>query len=216
MIAATPIVVHVVDSGPDWASIAAAAATFLAAAIGIAGTSWQAKRGRESASDDLNANLTAATRNLRLGIKADAARARRADKRQLYASCLAAFTAMPRALIADRAARATDDIVRIERKHEETQRAMTTMDNAVAELELIASAEVIRLANQTARFYYAYLDQTDAGTTLLAEWPTDIEEGLPQLSAAMRADLAEEPLPADTEPAGPAETGGPEPEPAPA
>ena len=93
------------NSGPDWANIALAAATFLAAAIGIGGTAWQAKQGREAASGDLKVNLEAATDNLRLGINADTDRARRADKRQLYASCLAVLNEMPIVVLEDRDAR---------------------------------------------------------------------------------------------------------------
>jgi hypothetical protein len=123
---------------------------------------------------------------------------------------------MPMALMNDRAARAGDDALRIERKYEELQQAMTIALNAVAELELIAPAEVIRPADQAYRLYNAYRDRTSEGATLAGAWPIDIEMSVAQLSAAMRADLGEEPLAADTEPAGPAETDGPEPASAPA
>ena len=102
------------NSGPDWANIALAAATFLAAAIGIGGTAWQAKQGREAASGDLKVNLEAATDNLRLGINADTDRARRADKRQLYASCLAVLNEMPIVVLEDRDARRSGNSERMQ------------------------------------------------------------------------------------------------------
>jgi hypothetical protein len=72
MIIAAQPTVEVVTAGTDWPAIVAAIVTGLVAIIGIGGTAWQAKRGREAATADLNASLTAATTNQNANIKAAA------------------------------------------------------------------------------------------------------------------------------------------------
>jgi hypothetical protein len=69
--------VEVVTAGTDWAAIAAAIVTGLAAVIGIAGTAWQAARAR-----------AAATADLKTRIDASAAREAEAVRRQAYAEYL--------------------------------------------------------------------------------------------------------------------------------
>jgi hypothetical protein len=51
--------IQIVTAGTDWAAIAATIATTVAAVLGIAGTAWQAKRGREATSADLRERLGA-------------------------------------------------------------------------------------------------------------------------------------------------------------
>ena len=55
-----PPVIDVVTKGTDWPAIIAAIVTGVAAVLGIGGTAWQAKRGREAASGDLQAGIGAA------------------------------------------------------------------------------------------------------------------------------------------------------------
>ena len=81
------------------------------------------------------------------------------------------------------------------------------MLNTIAELELIAPAEVINAAQQVVRFFGAYVKATNDGATIDDSWPTDIERPMPQLKAAMREDLGEAPLADDAEPGSSGELG---------
>jgi hypothetical protein len=80
-----PVTVDVVtNSAVDWAAIAAAGATVIAAVGGIWGTSRQAKHARDAATADLKRSLEAAQENLRLSIAADNERERVAEKNRAY------------------------------------------------------------------------------------------------------------------------------------
>jgi hypothetical protein len=79
------IVVDVVNnSGLDWAAVAAAGATAVAAVGGIWGTARQARRGREAATEDLRKSLAAAQENLRLNITAEDERVRIVEESRSY------------------------------------------------------------------------------------------------------------------------------------
>jgi|SRR5580658_2497901 hypothetical protein len=99
--------IEVVSSGVDWAGIAAAGATVVAAIGGIWGTSWQARRAREAATADLQKSIASAAENLRVSVSADDFRTRVAEKRRIYANCLAAANELSAALIDDRVSRST-------------------------------------------------------------------------------------------------------------
>jgi hypothetical protein len=80
--------VEVVTTGTDWPAIVAAIVTGLAAIIGIAGTAWQAARGRRAAAADLKTSIDAAAKNLRLSITTEDRRAHVAEKRRVYTEFL--------------------------------------------------------------------------------------------------------------------------------
>jgi hypothetical protein len=84
-------VAKVITVSTDWPTIVAAIITGVAAVVGIIGTCWQAKRGREAASEDLRASLDAASANLLAGITAEDKRAERAVKQRAYAECHVSF-----------------------------------------------------------------------------------------------------------------------------
>ena len=102
---AIPPVVHVVTSGGvDWAAVVAPLAAAAAGAVGVFATARQARqdreaqnadveRNRQTQSKDLTRSIDAAADNLRLTIGAEDARADRAEKRRVYAKCMATFTA---------------------------------------------------------------------------------------------------------------------------
>jgi hypothetical protein len=66
---------------------------------GIGGTLWQGKRARETASKDLRESLHANTRNLLLSISAENYRQHRAEKKEIYAACLAELAKMVQAAV---------------------------------------------------------------------------------------------------------------------
>lgn len=72
------------NAGVDWAAVAAAGATVVAAVGGIWGTARQAGRAREAATEDLKKSLAAAEENLRLNIAAENERVRLAEKSRSY------------------------------------------------------------------------------------------------------------------------------------
>jgi hypothetical protein len=200
MLTSAPILVHVVNE-VDWPAIAAAAATFLAAAIGIGGTAWQAKRGREAASADLAANLKASTDNLRLGIDADRDHARDALKRQVYAVYLASIDRMELPMRIQRIADVTKGRLGTS-TYAELKDLRTAADVALSELRLIASApvasqaELLRAATERAAL-------SDPGPAIVS-----IGEHYKILCNAMRSDLGEPPLPLDQGGTDPVKSGG--------
>jgi uncharacterized protein YjbI with pentapeptide repeats len=79
------IVVDVVSaSSVDWAAVAAAGATVVAAVGGIWGTARQAKNARETATEDLKTSLAVAQENLRLSIAAENERNQISEKNRSY------------------------------------------------------------------------------------------------------------------------------------
>jgi hypothetical protein len=119
--------VSVYTTGTDWGAIAAAVATAVAAIAGIWGTSRQARIARQSASADLKKSIDAAAENIRIASEVEDRRARLAEKRQAYAACQAAFTAVIYA-VQFRSPLLTD--------------AQNRMLTAVGELRLVAPPEI--------------------------------------------------------------------------
>ena len=186
-----PIVIDVVNSDIDWAAVAAAGATAIAAIGGIWGTARQARRAREAATKDLRENFIATTENLRLSINAEDDRARRAEKRQIYAACLAAINATIPALVEDRAARSSNGGDQRSSAFKRAQLARTTMLNAAMELELIAPDSVLLHSRDIVAWLTNYWTETGKG----AKIGTEISDGrgsLEKLRGAMRADLGEQ------------------------
>ena len=162
-----PIVIDVVSGGVDWASIAVAGATVVAAIGGIWGTARQASRGREAAAEDLKKSLDAAAANIRLNIIADDERARIAEKRRIYAACQASFIAMIGPVIRHRrefSAATTPEQREAARSRLDTPRA--AMFNAVSELRLIAPPDIGELANAVERNFMTFISDTNDGALL--------------------------------------------------
>jgi len=180
------IVEVVSGDGADWAAIAAAGATVVAAIGGIWGTARQARRGREAATDDLKKSLAAATEDLRLGINAENARIRRGEKRQIYARFLATVNIMIPAIgevavVVDKASK------QLLARHRDVVQARFDMLTALMELELVAPDEVARHAKSVASKLGSMYDEILEHGDLSSESP---QEGPhKKLLNAMRADL---------------------------
>jgi hypothetical protein len=106
--AITPVV-QVVTSGPDWPAIAAAIAGAVVGLAGIIAGYWQSKRSGEDAARNLKNSLNATARNLRISINAENKRAWVAEKRRIYAECLAAFEELTTASIEYESTHPKDD-----------------------------------------------------------------------------------------------------------
>jgi hypothetical protein len=102
---------------------------------GIAGTAWQSKRSREAQSKDLRASIDAAAGNLRLSITTEDDRANKAEKRRIYARCLAALNAGLNAAL-EPASKSDYTPIRVR----------VELANAVAEIELIGPGSIALLA----------------------------------------------------------------------
>jgi hypothetical protein len=98
----TAAVVQVVTADTDWPAIVTGAV----GAVGIVLTFLQGRYSLRAQSADLRASLDAATQNLRISIAADDARARQADRRQLYVHCQVALSALRVAAVRVRAEQA--------------------------------------------------------------------------------------------------------------
>jgi hypothetical protein len=169
--------IEVVGSGMDWAGIAAAGATVVAAVGGIWGTAWQASRARQAASADL-----------RLSIDADDRRTRVAEKRRVYAACLTAANEWSAALRNDRLSR-THDGKKKGNEYNEMLRARNIFVNAISSVTLI-SPQVGTLATFLFASYLDYVKATDNGardTDDNGEQSASFQE----LFDAMYADLSE-------------------------
>jgi len=131
----------------DWGNVAAGAITGIVGLAGIAGTTWQAKRGREAQAADLKASLDAAAGNLRLGIDAESERARLAEKRRVYGQYLTALSEMFTAAGVVKAAGSTGD----EGAKLAATAAQLSAANGLAalfsEIELVSPYEVRLVAN---------------------------------------------------------------------
>lgn len=192
----TPIIVHVVNSGTDWASVAAAAATFLAAALGIGGTAWVAKRARAAASADLAANLRASTDNLRLGIDTDLEHARHAHKRQVYGSFVGALTMFIGEVVKTRTALqgGRPGETPLDRRAK-LDAAADTLGMVLGDLILAAPPTVRRAAEEAAQFAYDVLAAPPPATPpqAVVRMPQGYMDLANNLVALMQADLGELP-----------------------
>ena len=159
-------------SGVDWGTVIAAGITGLVGVVGIGGTLLSARMTSKSDAE-----------NLRTSISAEDARAKVAEKRRIYANCLAALVA---ASMASGAARAANDNPAVEFRMETLQRAMAAQQaamNAVSEVQLIGSPEVSVLAMHCSM----------AATDTSSDWGSTYS----RLLTTMRTDLGE---PLDPEP----------------
>ena len=168
----TPTVVHVPASGGvNWAAIATAIVTGVVGVAGIIGTFWNGKRAREAASKDLLASINAENQ-----------RAKRAERRQVYARHLAACTD---AMLARHFSSPGQEGGTIQEGSTITyayaNASLKAMDTA-SEVELIAPGEIGDLAIRLVRL----IDEADKKLT-------DYLSVRDQLLRAMRVDLGEEP-----------------------
>ena len=119
----------------DWATVIAAGITGVVGLGGIGGTLLSAR---------LTSKSDAA--NLRTSISAEDARANRAEKRRIYAACVAALTAHADVIVG-----ASDELQRLIRSNavqvDDLNRTRLAAQNAVAEVDLIAPTEVAVLTH---------------------------------------------------------------------
>jgi hypothetical protein len=169
--------IEIVSSGVDWAAIAAAGATVVAAVGGIWGTAWQARRAREAASADL-----------RLGIDADDRRTRVAEKRRVYAACLTAANEWSAALTNDRLSR-THGGKRKGSEYSEMLRTRNIFVNTISGVTLM-SPQVGTLATFLFASYLDYMKATDNG---VKDKDANGEQSIAfqELFSAMYRDLSE-------------------------
>ena len=164
-----PIVIDVVSGGVDWASIAVAGATVVAAIGGIWGTARQASRGREAAAEDLKKSLDAAAANIRLNIIADDERARIAEKRRIYAACQASFIAMIGPVIRHRrefSAATTPEQREAARSRLDTPRAAMFLQRSERVEVDSAPPDIGELANAVERNFMTFISDTNDGALL--------------------------------------------------
>jgi hypothetical protein len=177
----------------DWTFLATAAVGI----AGIAGTFWQGKRAREAASNDLKQNLKAASENLLTTINADNERARLAEKRRIYASCLTAINAASPAFSTHRRARNAKNArtwTNVEAKlaaWEDAKTARDAMLNAEMELELIAPKDVFQHAQQAGDNLMKYWDKTANDAEPDDSLPSSTKPLIIKLRSVMRIDLGE-------------------------
>ncbi len=150
----------------DWATVV----TGVVGLAGIGGTLLSARMTGESDAA-----------NLRASIRAEDARARLAEKRRIYASCVGALIAFSDAVVA--VARDRDTPLTPEQHAglvEESDRARLAAQNAVSEVDLIAPADVAILAHRAMRVILHADEAQDAG---------ELGSPIVNLTMAMRRDL---------------------------
>jgi hypothetical protein len=184
-------VVDVVPASTDWAAVVAAIMTGVAAIAGIAGTYWQGKRARESASRDLTVSLAATADNLASSIRAEDLRGLRAEKIRVYSAFQGAI----------------DEVVVAGSEDSEDEnamrRALTDMYKAAAAVTLIGPDLVGTAAHALVRAI-AEESGSDRARSPMFDRDSVIQDGRQRLYGSMRADLAAD------EPAGLADSAEPQ------
>jgi hypothetical protein len=148
---------------------------------GIGGTLWQGKRSREAQTTNLKASLDATTENLKLGINADNEHARLAERRRVYARCLAVIDNLYLAGTKEVTYRGKVPHEAMIATMQERQESLTSLYGALSELELIATVKVMFLANEIMKLLLNYKNLK----------PSDYNNLRNSLRQAMRADLGE-------------------------
>jgi hypothetical protein len=161
----------------DWTSVVSIAITGLVGIAGVVGTIVAAKIASKSA-----------TKDLKLSINAESDRARRAEKRQIYAESLAAFTEVSWASFEylQQTIKEDRDASRV--------RLKTLLDGilkALGEARLIASPEIVNSLDDAHRVSYKYISEIDKGKDdkILRAIAIEIGDVRGSMEAAMRADL---------------------------
>jgi hypothetical protein len=157
---------------------------------GIFGTLWQGKRSREAQTADLKKSLDAATENLKLGIDADNRRSREAEKRRVYAQCLASYDDVLAAAMKLKSSFSMSDPALIEATAARLDQASVAMNRAKSEVRLITSKKTYFLADDLAVRLMSYVTETQKGESLKVP-SHEIAAIRTDLILAMRADLGE-------------------------
>jgi hypothetical protein len=179
-----PPVVDVVTKGTNWTTIATAVVGGIVAVSGIIGTSWQGERSRVTASE-----------NLLVTLRAEADRARTADRRGVYAEFHAAITKLQLAFfVLKEEWRATEDNAAQLALRSKYTGAMAELAAALAEVKLIAPDPIgdaaQAMTDLIADYFYAVTHGREADYDVLAD---SIGERRKLIYATMRADLAVSP-----------------------
>jgi hypothetical protein len=157
---------------------------------GIGGTLWQGKRARETASKDLRTSLDVNSRNLLLSINAENDRQRRAEKREIYAGCLAVLTEMTSAALVYAVPAVYPGKTVSENAREEYDNAFDKMIGVVSQALLIAPPKVRHLLSQNVTVFEGLgPPYQDVPSINVADWITKLGNLREDLSDAMRADL---------------------------
>jgi hypothetical protein len=162
-----PVLVQVEGSGVDWPAVVASIATGVAAVAGIAGTLWQASRNWSH--EDKKAKI--------------------AEKRRVYANCLAAFNAGLDSEMVVKMNKQSNSVT-VDEINKSTA-AIGAYRRAFFELQLIAPQNVGDLSSKVMDEIYAYPSKSNSN---------DVSRTLADLTKAMRVDLGEPPLAALTTP----------------
>lgn len=153
----------------DWAIVVPTAITGAVGLAGIAGTLLSAKM-----------TSKADAKNLKASIRAEDVRAKLADKRRIYAGCVAALTAYSDATVAANSPKALiKQHVRAELEYE-VGRTRLAAQVAVSEVDLIAPPEVAVMAHRAA---LAVFDASEGKKI------ASIGSPIVNLTMAMRRDL---------------------------
>jgi hypothetical protein len=185
--------VEVITAPTDWAAVVSAAVTGVAAVVGIAGTSLQARSARKeavsaraAASRDLQDSLDAAAKNLADSNAAEDKRAIQTQKMRIYA----AFQG------------AVDDVIAVARRNKQQEgefsKAHSAMLKAAAEVVLVAPKEIGDLADRITR--QVSDDIGPSGIRSNVDPQHTIDKHRKDLTKEMKADLATyqtQPSPAD-------------------
>jgi hypothetical protein len=166
----------------DWASVVSIAITGLVGIAGVTGTIVSAKIASRSA-----------TKDLQLSIGAENDRQHKAEKRRVYAACLAPFTEMTWAALNFRLYHSKDIEPTSSEAEAEYERLRNEMRAYVAQANLIAPPRIRNLLDQCVTAFAVFTMATYEGASHAdAEGPV-MELGALRgsLNAAMRADLGE-------------------------
>jgi hypothetical protein len=169
-----------------WATVI----TGIVGLAGIGGTLWQGKRARETASKDLRESLNANSRNLQLSINAEDGRHRRAEKREVYAACIAAFAEMNRAALVYAVPLVYPGKTVSESARGEYDTAFDKMVLQVSQALLIAPPAVRDLLTANVTHFEAIgPPYQDVPSEHMPGWLTELGRLREALSDIMRADL---------------------------
>lgn len=144
------------------------------------GTLWQGKRAREAQAADLKTSLDATTKNLGLSLNTESERSRREEKRQVYASYMAALGDAITQKV-KRISYGEEGVMPEWPLHAEYATSITAVMSELEKVKLIAPQDIAPLANRAARAIVNFDDTEEANA--------EHSQARDQLLKAMRADL---------------------------
>src|SRR6266550_1760771 len=160
----------------DWASVVSVAITGVVGIAGVAGTIVAARIASKSATKDLN-----------LSISGENDRSNKAEKRRIYASCLASFTKLTSMVLDIGMPSPSGNKVVSEEAKANYQRMLDATAELVSQADLIAPRSVQDLLNQN----IAALEELAWGHEDKGESLRKVGYRRDDLADAMRADLGE-------------------------